>query len=58
MEIIIALKEKAKKSIIKDPGIAVLTPYKAQKKLLEDIKKEKNLNVTISTINESQGDHS
>ncbi|XP_065917902.1 3'-5' exoribonuclease HELZ2-like isoform X2 [Dysidea avara] len=54
-EIIVALKQKARKSIIKDPGIAVLTPYKAQKKLLEDIVKERKLNVTVCTINESQG---
>ena len=57
VEIIVALKEKAKKSIKEDPEIAVLTPYKAQKKLLEDLVKETNLKVTVSTINESQGDH-
>jgi len=58
VEIIIALKAKAKQSIKKDPHIAVLTPYKAQKKLMEDIVKEKKLNVTVCTINESQGDYS
>jgi len=40
-----------------EPDIAVLTPYKAQKKLMEDIVKEEKLKVTIRTINESQGDH-
>ena len=55
-EIIVKLKQKAKQSIKKDPGIAVLTPYKAQKKLMEDIVKERKLNVTVCTINESQGD--
>jgi len=56
-EIIVAL-QKAKRSIKKEPKIAVLTPYKAQKKLMEDIVKERKLNVTVCTINESQGDHS
>ena len=56
-EIVVALR-KAKRSIRKEPDIAVLTPYKAQKKLMEDIVKEGRLNVKVCTINESQGDHS
>ena len=56
VEIIAMLKQKAKQSMIKEPGIAVLTPYKAQKKLIEDIVKEKKLGVRVCTINESQGD--
>ncbi|XP_065917904.1 3'-5' exoribonuclease HELZ2-like isoform X2 [Dysidea avara] len=55
VEIIAMLKQKAKQSMIKEPGIAVLTPYKAQKKLIEDIVKEKKLGVRVCTINESQG---
>jgi len=47
----------AKRSKKQEPDIAVLTPYKAQKKLMEDIIKEKKLKATIRTINESQGDH-
>ena len=35
--------------------IAVLTPYKAQKELVKKVMLNKNLNVDISTINESQG---
>jgi len=48
--------KKAKQGIIKDSGIAILTPYKAQKKLMEDLLNENQLNVTVCTINESQGD--
>jgi len=55
---IIAALQKTKRNIEKEPDIAVLTPYKAQKKLMENIVKEKKLNVTVCTINESQGDHS
>ena len=58
LEITVALKERANKTSILDPEIAVLTPYKSQKKLLEGLVKEKKLKVTVSTINESQGDHS
>jgi len=53
----VALK-KAKRNFSKDPGIAVLTPYKAQKKLVEGLVKENKLNITVRTINESQGDNS
>ena len=35
--------------------IAVLTPYKAQKALVQKVVNEKKLNVEVSTINESQG---
>ena len=54
VDIIIALS-MAKKSSKKEPKIAVLTPYKAQKRLVEDLVSEKELEVTVSTINESQG---
>ena len=54
MDIILALR-KAKRSSRKEPKIAVLTPYKAQKELVEDLMSEKKLKVTVSTINESQG---
>ena len=45
----------AKRSNKKEPKIAVLTPYKAQKELVEDLVSEKKLEVTVNTINESQG---
>ena len=62
-----ALKQAILQSIKKknkDLKIAVLTPYKAQKYLVQDLlKKERNLlkdlekkMVTVGTINESQGD--
>ena len=54
MKIIEALKT-AKRNKQKEPKIAVLTPYKAQKLLVEDLVKEKKLDVIVSTINESQG---
>ena len=54
MEIIVALR-KAKRSNKKESEIAVLTPYKAQKELVKDLVSKKNLAVTVSTINESQG---
>jgi len=56
VEIIIAMI-KAKRSRKKYPNIAILTPYKAQKKLMEDLVKEQKLEVTVSTINESQGEN-
>ena len=55
-EIIAELKQKAKQNTEKELDIAVLTPYKAQKKLMEDKVKERELNVAVYTINESQGD--
>ena len=55
VEIVIAMV-KAKRNRKKYPSIAILTPYKAQKKLMEDLVKEKKLDVTVCTINESQGD--
>ncbi|XP_065917898.1 3'-5' exoribonuclease HELZ2-like isoform X3 [Dysidea avara] len=66
VEIIVALKQAILQSIKKknkDLKIAVLTPYKAQKYLVQDLlKKERNLlkdlekkMVTVGTINESQG---
>ena len=54
VEIVIALR-KAKRNNRKEPKIAVLTPYKAQKELVEDLVSEKKLEVIVSTINESQG---
>ena len=54
VDIIVALR-MAKRSNKKEPKIAVLTPYKAQKELLEDLVSEKKLEVAVSTINESQG---
>ena len=54
VEIIIALR-MAKRSNKKEPKIAVLTPYKAQKRLMEDLALERGLKVTVNTINESQG---
>jgi len=52
----VALK-KAKRSVAKELKIAVLTPYKAQKKFVEDlVKGEKN--IIVRTINESQGNYS
>ncbi|XP_065918858.1 uncharacterized protein [Dysidea avara] len=56
-EIIVALRKKITQNNINNPlRIAVLTPYKAQKKLMEEIVKEKNLNVdSVLTITESQG---
>ena len=69
VEIIPALKEAVSQSIKmkqKDKGlkIAVLTPYKAQKYLVQDLlKKKRDLErdldqktLTVGTINESQGD--
>ena len=38
-----------------EPSIAVLTPYKAQKELVEKLASEKKLMVTVSTNNETQG---
>ena len=55
MEIIVALRKASKRSNKKESEIAVLTPYKAQKELVKDLVSEKNLAVTVSTINESQG---
>ena len=54
-----ALRKKITQNNINNPlRIAVLTPYKAQKKLMEEIVKEKNLNVdSVLTITESQGNH-
>ena len=54
MEIIVALR-MAKRSNRREPKIAVLTPYKAQKRLVEEIVSGKKLEVAVSTINESQG---
>ena len=54
VEIIVALR-MAKRSNRKEPKIAVLTPYKAQKRLVEEIVSEKKLEVAVNTINESQG---
>ena len=54
VDIIVALR-KAKRSNREEPKIAVLTPYKAQKELVGDLVTEKELAVTVSTINESQG---
>ena len=49
---------KARRSVKKEPVIAVLTPYRAQKKFVEDLVKEKKqTKVAVRTINESQGDH-
>ena len=45
----------AKRSNKKEPSIAVLTLYQAQKELVEKLASEKKLVVTVSTINESQG---
>ena len=56
MDIIEALR-MAKKSNEKEPKIAVLTPYRAQKSLVEEKILEKKLEVVVSTINESQGTH-
>ena len=61
MDIIIAMYKCIEK---KEPKIAVLTPYRAQKRCVEELvekKKlevtveERKLEVTVSTINESQG---
>ena len=54
MDIIVALR-KAKRSNKKEPKIAVLTPYNAQKEVVEDLMSENKLEVTVSTIDESQG---
>ena len=54
VDIIMALR-MAKSSSKEEPKIAVLTPYKAQKRLIEEIVLEKKLAVAVSTINESQG---
>ena len=54
VDIIVALR-MAKRSNRKEPKIAVLTPYKAQKRLVEDLVTDRKLKVTVSTINESQG---
>ena len=45
----------AKHSKKKEPRIAVLTPYIAQKGIVKDLVLEKKLKVTVVTINESQG---
>ena len=45
----------AKWSNKKEPSIAVLTPYKAQKELLEKLASGKKPMVTVSTNNEIQG---
>jgi len=60
----IAQSVQKKQQKDKDLKIAVLTPYKAQKYLVQDLlKKQKDLvkgleqkTVTVGTINESQGD--
>ena len=54
VDVILALR-MAKRSNKKEPKIAVLTPYRAQKELVEELVSEKKLKVTVSTINESQG---
>ena len=54
VDIIMALR-MAKRSNKEEPKIAVLTPYKAQKRLVEEIVLEKKLAVAVSTVNESQG---
>ena len=54
VDIIVALR-KAKRSKKNEPKIAVLTPYKAQKRLIEELVEKKKLEVIVSTINESQG---
>ena len=54
VDIIMALR-MAKRSNKEEPKIAVLTPYKAQKRLVEEIVLEKELAIAVSTINESQG---
>ena len=54
VEIIMSLR-MAKRSNKKEPKIAVLTPYKAQKRLMEDLALERGLRVAVNTINESQG---
>ena len=54
MDIIVALRT-AKRSKKKEPKIAVLTPYKAQKRLVEELVEKEKLEVIVSTINESQG---
>ena len=52
MDIIIAINKCIKKE---EPKIAVLTPYRAQKRLVEELVGENKLEVIVSTINESQG---
>ena len=37
--------------------IAVLTPYSAQKNLIEEKMNEANVNVKVASITESQGEH-
>ena len=54
MDIIVALR-MAKRSKKKEPKIAVLTSYKAQKVHVEDLVKRKKLKAIVATINESQG---
>ena len=54
VDIIKALRS-AKRSKQEEPKIAVLTPYKAQKELVKQKVKENKLEVTVGTINESQG---
>ena len=54
VDIIVALK-MAKRSNKKEPNIAVLTPFKAQKELMKYLVLVKKLEVTVSTINECQG---
>jgi len=55
VEIINALLKSAKRSKKKEPKIAILTPYKAQKRLVEELMEKIKLKVIVSTINESQG---
>ena len=55
MEIINALLRSVKRSKKKEPKIAILTPYKAQKRLVEELVEKMKLKVIVSTINESQG---
>ena len=45
----------AKRSNKKEPSIAVLTPCKAEKELVEKLASEKKPMVTVSTNNEIQG---
>ena len=54
VDIIVALR-KTKRSNNNKIKIAVLTPYKAQKEVVKELVEKKKLDVTVSTINESQG---
>ena len=50
------MKVLTKKHRVNTSCIAVLTPYSAQKNLIEEKMKEAKLNIKVASITESQGE--